>query len=113
VFASRTETQGLVLLEALAQGRPVVSTAILGTASILQPSCGARVSPEKTDVFAQTIVDILDDPQRAAKLSAQARTYALSWTSANMAWRLAELYRELKIPGAQQHAAAAGAAATV
>ena len=109
VFASRTETQGLVLLEALAQGRPVVSTAILGTASILQPSCGARVSPEKADVFAQTIVDILDDPQRAAKLSAQARTYALSWASANMAWRLAELYRELKIPGAQQHPAAAAA----
>ena len=109
VFASRTETQGLVLLEALAQGRPVVSTAILGTASILQPSCGARVSPEKADVFAQTIVDILDDPQRAAKLSAQARTYALSWASANMAWRLAELYRELKFPGAQQHPAAAAA----
>jgi 1,2-diacylglycerol 3-alpha-glucosyltransferase len=109
VFASRTETQGLVLLEALAQGRPVVSTAILGTASILQPSCGARVSPEKADVFAQTIVDILDDPQRAARLSAQARTYAASWASANMAWRLAELYRELKIPGAQQHEAAAAA----
>jgi glycosyltransferase involved in cell wall biosynthesis len=96
VFASRTETQGLVLLEALAQGRPVVSTAILGTASILQPGCGARVAPEKPDAFAQTVVDILDDPQRAAKLSAQGRQYAQSWASANMAWRMAELYRELK-----------------
>src|SRR5262249_53405792 len=36
VFASRTETQGLVLLEALAQGRPVVSTAHMGTASVLK-----------------------------------------------------------------------------
>jgi glycosyltransferase involved in cell wall biosynthesis len=35
VFASRTETQGLVLLEAMAQGTPVVSTAELGTHSIL------------------------------------------------------------------------------
>ena len=35
VFASRTETQGLVLLEAMAQGTPVVSTAELGTRSIL------------------------------------------------------------------------------
>jgi 1,2-diacylglycerol 3-alpha-glucosyltransferase len=95
VFASRTETQGLVLLEALAQGRPVVSTAVLGTASILQPGCGARVAPEKPEVFAQTVLDILDEPQRAAKLSTQARQYALSWASANMAWRLAELYREL------------------
>jgi glycosyltransferase involved in cell wall biosynthesis len=107
VFASRTETQGLVLLEALAQGSPVVSTAILGTASILQPGCGARVAPEKPDVFAQTVVDVLDDPQRAAKLSAQGRQYAQTWASANMAWRLAELYRELGHAGAETHTAAA------
>jgi glycosyltransferase involved in cell wall biosynthesis len=95
VFASRTETQGLVLLEALAQGRPVVSTAVLGTASILQPGCGARVAPEKPEVFAQTVLDILDDRERAAKLSVQARQYAHSWASAHMARRLAELYQEL------------------
>src|SRR6202008_3825603 len=43
VFASRTETQGLVLLEALAQGRPVVSTAHMGTASVLKADGGARI----------------------------------------------------------------------
>jgi len=95
VFASRTETQGLVLLEALAQGRPVVSTAHLGTASILQAGCGARVAPEKPDAFAQAIADILDDPARAARLSAQAKSYASGWASNLMARRLAELYREL------------------
>ena len=95
VFASRTETQGLVLLEALAQGRPVVSTAHLGTASILQAGCGARVAPEKPDAFAQAIADILDHPARAARLSAQARSYAQRWASSHMAWRLGELYREL------------------
>jgi 1,2-diacylglycerol 3-alpha-glucosyltransferase len=107
VFASRTETQGLVLLEALAQGRPVVSTAHLGTASILQAGCGARVAPEKPDAFAQAIADILDDPARAARLSAQARSYAQGWASSHMAWRLAELYRELTV----QHAPAAVVAA--
>jgi 1,2-diacylglycerol 3-alpha-glucosyltransferase len=95
VFASRTETQGLVLLEAFAQGRPVVSTAHLGTASILQSGCGARVAPEKPGPFAQAIADILDDPARAAKLSEQAQAYAHSWASSRMAARLAALYREL------------------
>jgi len=95
VFASRTETQGLVLLEAMAQGRPVVSTAHLGTASILQPGCGARVAPEKADAFAQAIAGILDDPARAARLSSQARSYAATWASAHMARRLATLYGEL------------------
>jgi glycosyltransferase involved in cell wall biosynthesis len=95
VFASRTETQGLVLLEALAQGRPVVSTSHLGTASILQPGCGARVAPDRPDAFAQAVLDVLDDPARAARLSSQARSYAQGWSSALMARRLAQLYREL------------------
>jgi 1,2-diacylglycerol 3-alpha-glucosyltransferase len=95
VFASRTETQGLVLLEALAQSRPVVSTAHLGTASILKAGCGARVAPEKPDAFAQAIADILDDPVRAERLSSQARAYAQSWASVHMAQRLADLYRDL------------------
>jgi glycosyltransferase involved in cell wall biosynthesis len=114
VFASRTETQGLVLLEAMAQGRPVVSTAMLGTASILQPGCGARVAPEKPDVFAQAVLDVLDNRERAARMSAQARIYAQSWASAHMAGRLAELYRELTTavsvrPVKPRSAAAAGA----
>src|ERR1700689_705108 len=95
VFASRTETKGLVLLEALAQGRPVVSTVHLGTASILQAGCGARVAPEKPDAFAQAIACILDDPARAARLSVQARSFASGWASNLMAARLADLYREL------------------
>ena len=53
------------------------------------------------------IADILDDPARAARLSAQARSYALGWASSHMAWRLAELYRELTL----QHAPAAVVAA--
>jgi 1,2-diacylglycerol 3-alpha-glucosyltransferase len=109
VFASRTETQGLVLLEALAQGRPVVSTAHLGTASILQAGCGARVAPEKPEAFAQAIADILDDPARAARLSAQARSYAHSWASSQMARRLADLYHEFAGP----HQATASTAASV
>ncbi len=43
VFASRTETQGLVLLEAMAQGAPLVSTAHLGTRSVLKEGCGALI----------------------------------------------------------------------
>jgi 1,2-diacylglycerol 3-alpha-glucosyltransferase len=109
VFASRTETQGLVLLEALAQGRPVVSTAHLGTASILTPGCGARVAPEEPPAFARLVEDILEDPSRAAHLSEQARRYAQTWSSALMAARLAKLYRELI--SAHRPARAAGAAA--
>jgi 1,2-diacylglycerol 3-alpha-glucosyltransferase len=98
VFASRTETQGLVLLEAMAQGRPVVSTAHLGTTSILQAGCGARVAPERPEAFAQAIADILEDPLRAARLSEQAHRYAQTWASSRMASKLADLYQDLLPP---------------
>ncbi|HWW19176.1 MAG TPA: glycosyltransferase [Steroidobacteraceae bacterium] len=95
VFASRTETQGLVLLEALAQGRPVVSTAHLGTRSILQAGCGARVAPERPEAFARAIADVLEDPVRAERLSEQAHSYAQTWASSRMAARLSTLYHDL------------------
>jgi glycosyltransferase involved in cell wall biosynthesis len=95
VFASRTETQGLVLLEAMAQGRAVVSTAYLGTASILVPGCGAQVAPEQPQAFAQAVAAVLDDPARAARMGAEARRYAEGWSAVACATRMVECYARL------------------
>jgi glycosyltransferase involved in cell wall biosynthesis len=95
VFASRTETQGLVLLEAMAQGTPVVSTAELGTRSILVPGSGALVVREDTAAFAAAVVRVLEDPGLREGLAARGRAYARTWSSATMAQRLAALYGQL------------------
>jgi glycosyltransferase involved in cell wall biosynthesis len=96
VFASRTETQGLVLLEAMAQGAPVVSTAELGTRSILVPASGALVVPEERAAFASAVVRVLGDARLRRQLAEQGRAYARTWSSAAMARRLAQLYDELR-----------------
>ena len=96
VIASRTETQGLVLLEAMAQGAPIVSTAELGTRSILLPGCGALVAEERVGPFAAAVVRVLTEPAVASALSEQGPPFARTWSSAAMAGRLAELYRALR-----------------
>ena len=109
VFASRTETQGLVLLEAMAQGAPIVSTAELGTRSILLPESGALVVPEDEAAFAAAVVRVLGDGALRAQLRERGRSYARSWSSATMARKLLEIYRGLaQPPHAAQVARAAG-----
>ncbi len=105
VFASRTETQGLVLLEAVAQGIPVVSTAELGTRSVLAGS-GAAIVPEERAAFAAAVVRVLRDTRLQAEMSARGLAHARSWSSAAMARRLAEIYARLQAVPRAAHVAA-------
>ena len=103
VFASRTETQGLVLLEAMAQGAPVVSTAELGTRSVLKAGCGALVVEEQLQPFTAAVVQVLQDAALRSDLAERGQTYARTWSSAIMARRLADLYESLRVsPGAER-----------
>jgi glycosyltransferase involved in cell wall biosynthesis len=85
VFASRTETQGLVLLEAMALGVPVVSTAVLGTRDILDARKGALVPSEDVPEFAGDVVRILRDPALREWLSREGREHARQWSCRAMA----------------------------
>jgi len=96
VFASRTETQGLVLLESLALGVPVVSTAVLGTKEVLANAAGALVVREDVDEFAAAVTRVLSEPALRAKLASSGREFVeRQWSSREMARRLLALYEEL------------------
>ena len=95
VFASRTETQGLVLLEAMALGVPVVSTAVMGTRDIVGPERGALVAADDEEDFAAKVVRLLRDRALRARLSAEGREYARTWSATALTLRMEALYRSV------------------
>jgi len=97
VFASRSETQGLVLLESLALGVPVVAIAELGTRGIVEPGRGAIAAPDDAAGFAAVVSALLHDPARRAAMSAEATEFAREWESSALARRLNAFYAALSV----------------
>jgi glycosyltransferase involved in cell wall biosynthesis len=95
VFASRTETQGLVLLEAMALGVPVVSTAVMGTREVLGEGRGSLIVEEDEQAFADKCVRILTDPVLRESLAREGQAYAQSWSAPAMAERMLGFYADV------------------
>ncbi|MFI4938751.1 MAG: glycosyltransferase [Burkholderiales bacterium] len=93
VFASRTETQGLVLLEAMALGVPVVSTAVMGTIDILSPHRGALVAEEETEDFAAKVARLLGNKELRQLIGNEGREYANTWSAPATARRVVDIYQ--------------------
>ncbi len=95
VFSSRTETQGLVLVEAMAMGLPVVALSAMGTADILHERRGARVPEDDPQAFGETLSHLLGDEVERRRLGDEARGHAGKWEELHLAERLAGVYRRV------------------
>lgn len=95
VFASPTETQGLVLIEAMALGVPIVSTAVMGTATVLREANSAVASAQDVTVFADSVAQVLRDPVLRASLSAAGPRDAQTWGSDALMRQAVDLYASL------------------
>ncbi len=92
VFASRTETQGLVLLEAMALGVPVVAIAEMGAKDILDAGLGALIAPPEEGAFSDAVCRLLDSPSLRRQLADEGRRHAACWDAASQAQRLVDFY---------------------
>jgi len=95
VFASRTETQGLVLLEAMALGVPVLSTAVMGTRDIMASERGGIIAEEDETDFADKALRILSDRELRRRLGREGRAYVREWSADAMASKLVGFYERV------------------
>ena len=70
------EPFGIVFIEALSAGLPVVATAMGGAAEIVVPSCGVLAPPGDVDALAQALTGLIDDPARRRATAEPARLRA-------------------------------------
>jgi D-inositol-3-phosphate glycosyltransferase len=93
---SRSESFGLVALEAAACGTPVVAAAVGGLRTLVEHErTGLLVEDRSPAAFAAAVSRIIEDPSCGAVLGAEAASRARSYTWSTAAARLRRIYVDL------------------
>ncbi|WP_027882204.1 glycosyltransferase family 4 protein [Meiothermus rufus] len=95
LFASETETQGLVLWEAQAMGVPVVAVGAEGTLQgVDEGKSGYLVPPGDPRALARRALELLQDEALRQRFSEGARRFADQRTARRIAEQIVEVYDE-------------------
>jgi D-inositol-3-phosphate glycosyltransferase len=93
---SRTESFGLVALEAAACGTPVVASSVGGLRAIVDHGVSGYLVEERDPyAYAAHVEDVLRDPEHTAEMRARAAARARQYTWSIAAARLRRLYADV------------------
>lgn len=95
MFASQTETQGLVSLEAMAGSLPIVAVDASGTNAVVIHGETGFLTPPDPGALAEGAVKILQSPDLKQKFKVQARRQAEQYSVTATASRLVDLYQSV------------------
>jgi glycosyltransferase involved in cell wall biosynthesis len=107
VFASTSETQGMVLLEAMAGGCPVVAISSSGVYDVVEDGYNGFKVPESTDNWAEAVTSLMEDQELLRNLSQNSRNFAEKYSVENITEKVLRLYARVLVlrkatPGSKQ-----------
>jgi len=94
VFSSVTETQGLVLVEAMAAGTPVVAVDAPGIRDVVNGKNGFMVKHSIRD-FSEKVIKVLDNNKLREKMSKNARKTASDYSISKMSRKMLQVYKSV------------------
>lgn len=80
----------------MASGRAIVAADLPAMREVLPEECGVLVPPDNEQAFVRTVVEVLSDPERARRMSKNARLRAASLTWYKRAERLLAFIHNVK-----------------
>jgi phosphatidylinositol alpha-mannosyltransferase len=89
------ESFGIVLVEGMAAGLPVVATAIPGYEAVLPPEAGRLVPPGDEAALAAALGELLDDPQLRGRMGEAGRREAARYDWSRVGDEIVAVYREV------------------
>jgi 1,2-diacylglycerol 3-alpha-glucosyltransferase len=95
VFTSKTETQGLVLLEAAASSKPIVAIRDAAIEKFVKNGVNGFISDLKPEIFAQKIEKILDDKNIYKKFFVNSKKIAQNFSIEKQSKKLIKVYNKL------------------
>ena len=95
VFASRTETQGVSISEALVAGLPCVVVGALGAAEAVSPHENGFVVPPEESAFRAAVDNLIEDCQLRSRMADAARRAAPNLSIQNNVNQLERIYKGL------------------
>lgn len=95
LFASKTETQGIVILEAFAGGTPVLAVRASGVEDLVDTGVNGVLTEEDRETYAETLLDFCQGHPDRTRLSKNAYAAGLLYREETVAQEAARVYNEV------------------
>ncbi|MGH7429156.1 MAG: glycosyltransferase family 4 protein [Candidatus Methylomirabilaceae bacterium] len=111
VFPSVSETQGLVVLEAMAHGLPVLAIRSIGTSDFVEDGASGALANPSEGEFTRRLLELLRDAASRARYAELGRIRAMQFSAEASTRRLLAAYDRLLMRGPARAAAVSSCAA--